>query len=89
MPTRRRNCYGEKKRCSPDMISRQATIQILTPRLSGVHEGDKDCLKVMRGFGAPTVTPTDLRNCRRTPNARSYLFRPHKCETVVPYYELA
>ena len=79
------------KSAAPDNISGKATIKILTA--SGfrvVHEGDNGfvCL-VMRGFGAPTFTPTDLRNLVYDSKLRAPIcFDPQAAQTVVPFYEL-
>lgn len=79
------------KSAAPDNISNKATIKILTA--SGfrvVHEGENGfvCL-VMRGFGAPTFTPTNLRNLVYDSKLRAPIcFDPQAAQTVVPYYEL-
>lgn len=79
------------KSAAPDNISSKATIKILTA--SGfqiVHEGDNGfvCM-VMRGFGAPTLTPADLRNLVYDSKLRAPIcFDPQAAQTVVPYYEL-
>src|SRR6266566_9492098 len=79
------------KSAAPDNISGKATIKILTASgFQVVHEGDNGfvCL-VMRGFGAPTFTPTDLRNLVYDSKLRAPIcFDPQAAQTVVPYYEL-
>jgi len=79
------------KSAAPDNISGKATIKILTASgFQVVHEGDNGfvCM-VMRGFGAPTFTPTDLRNLVYDSKLRAPIcFDPQAAQTVVPYYEL-
>ncbi len=79
------------KSAAPDNISGKATIKVLTA--SGfrvVHEGDNGfvCL-VMRGFGAPTYTPMELRNLVFDAKLRAPIcFDAQASQTVLPYYEL-
>jgi len=79
------------KSAAPDNISGKATIKILTASgFQVVHEGDNGfvCM-VMRGFGAPTFTPTDLRNLVYDSKLRAPIcFDPQAAQTIVPYYEL-
>ena len=79
------------KSAAPDNISGKATIKVLTASgFQVAHEGDNGfvCL-VMRGFGAPTFTPTDLRNLVYDAKLRAPIcFDPQAAQTVVPYYEL-
>ncbi|HLK03304.1 MAG TPA: hypothetical protein VKT53_02605 [Candidatus Acidoferrum sp.] len=79
------------KSAAPDNISGKATIKVLTASgFQVVHEGDNGfvCL-VMRGFGAPTFTPADLRNLVYDSKLRAPIcFDPQAAQTVVPYYEL-
>ena len=79
------------KSAAPDNISGKATIKALTASgFQVVQEGDNGfvCL-VMRGFGAPTFTPTDLRNLVYDSKLRAPIcFDPQAVQTVVPYYEL-
>src|SRR5258707_8444497 len=79
------------KSAAPDNISGKATIKILAASgFQVVHEGDNGfvCM-VMRGFGAPTFTPTDLRNLVYDSKLRAPIcFDPQAAQTVVPYYEL-
>lgn len=76
---------------APDNISGKATIKVLTASgFQVVHEGDNGfaCL-VMRGFGAPTFTPANLRNLVYDSKLRAPIcFDPQAVQTVVPYYEL-
>ncbi len=79
------------KSAAPDNISGKATIKVLTASgFQVVREGDNGfvCL-VMRGFGAPTFTPADLRNLVYDSKLRAPIcFDPQAAQTVVPYYEL-
>ena len=79
------------KSAAPDNISGKATIKVLTATgFQVVREGDNGfvCL-VMRGFGAPTFTPTNLRNLVYDSKLRAPIcFDPQAAQTVVPYYEL-
>jgi hypothetical protein len=79
------------KSAAPDNISGKATIKVLTASgFQVVREGDNGfvCL-VMRGFGAPTFTPTNLRNLVYDSKLRAPIcFDPQAAQTVVPYYEL-
>lgn len=79
------------KSAAPDNISGKATIKVLTASgFQVAHEGDNGfvCL-VMRGFGAPTFTPADLRNLVYDSKLRAPIcFDPQAVQTVVPYYEL-
>ncbi|GAC1632962.1 MAG: hypothetical protein NVS9B14_06960 [Candidatus Acidiferrum sp.] len=79
------------KSAAPDNISGKATIKVLTASgFQVVQEGNNGfvCL-VMRGFGAPTFTPTDLRNLVYDSKLRAPIcFDPQAAQTVVPYYEL-
>src|SRR5258707_15440524 len=79
------------KSAAPDNISGKATIKILAASgFQVVHEGDNGfvCM-VMRGFGAPTFTPTDLRNLVYDSKLRAPIcFDPQAAQTLVPYYEL-
>lgn len=79
------------KSAAPDNISGKATIKVLTATgFKVVHEGDNGfvCL-VMRGFGAPTYTPTELRNLVYDAKLRAPIcFDAQAAQIVLPYYEL-
>jgi hypothetical protein len=79
------------KSAAPDNISDKATIKILTASgFQVVREGDNGfvCM-VMRGFGAPTLTPANLRNLVYDSKLRAPIcFDPQAARMVVPYYEL-
>jgi hypothetical protein len=76
---------------APATISDGATIKVLTP--SGydvVSEGNNGfvCL-VMRGWSAPTYTPTQFLDLVYDPRIRAPIcFDPEAARTVMPYYEL-
>src|SRR5258707_13617364 len=79
------------KSAATDNMSGKAPNKILAAfGFQVVHEGDNGfvCM-VMRGFGAPTFTPTDLRNLVYDSKLRAPIcFDPQAAQTVVPYYEL-
>lgn len=79
------------KSAAPDNISSKATIKVLTASGFQVAQaGDNGfvCL-VMRGFGAPTFTPTDSRNLVYDSKLRAPIcFDSQAAQTVVPFYEL-
>jgi hypothetical protein len=79
------------KSAAPANISDHATIKVLTA--SGyevVHQGNNGfvCM-VMRGWAAPTYTPTQFRNLVYDATVRAPIcFDPAASRTVMPYYEL-
>ena len=76
---------------APANISDRATIKVLT--MSGyqvVREGGNGfvCM-VMRGWTAPTYTPTQFRDLVYDPKVHAPIcFNPAASRTVMPYYEL-
>lgn len=76
---------------APANISSRATIKVLT--VSGFQTarvGDNGfvCM-VMRGWSAPTYTPTQLRDIVYDAKVRAPIcFDPKAARTVLPYYEL-
>ena len=76
---------------APEAISGHATVKLLTP--SGykvVTQGDNGfvCL-VMRGWGAPTFTPAQLRDLVYYAKLRAPIcFNPVASRTVLPLQEL-
>jgi hypothetical protein len=79
------------KSAAPDNISSKATIKVLTASgFQVAHQGDNGfvCL-VMRGFAAPTFTPTNSRNLVYDSKLRAPIcFDSQAAQTVVPFYEL-
>ena len=79
------------KSAAPANISDHATVKVLTA--SGyevVHQGNNGfvCM-VMRGWAAPTYTPTQFRNLVYDATVRAPIcFDPAASRTVMPYYEL-
>jgi len=79
------------KSAAPANISDHATVRVLTA--SGyevVHQGNNGfvCM-VMRGWAAPTYTPTQFRNLVYDATVRAPIcFDPAASRTVMPYYEL-
>src|SRR5215468_6791351 len=79
------------KSAAPANISGNATVKVLTA--SGyevVHSGSNGfvCM-VMRGWAAPTYTPTQFRNLVYDATVRAPIcFDPAASRTVMPYYEL-
>ena len=79
------------KSAAPANISDHATVKVLTP--SGyevVYQGNNGfvCM-VMRGWAAPTYTPTQFRNLVYDATVRAPIcFDPAASRTVMPYYEL-
>ena len=79
------------KSAAPSNISEGATIKVLTS--SGykvVHEGNNGfvCM-VMRGWSAPTYTPTQFRDLVYESGLRAPIcFNQIASQTVMPYYEL-
>src|SRR5262245_47114431 len=79
------------KSAAPANISDHATVKVLTA--SGyevVHQGNNGfvCF-VMRGWAAPTYTPTQFRNLVYDATVRAPIcFDPTASRTVMPYYEL-
>jgi hypothetical protein len=79
------------KSAAPANISDHATIKVLTA--SGyevVHPGNNGfvCM-VMRGWAAPTYTPTQFRNLVYDATVRAPIcFDPPASRSVMPYYEL-
>jgi hypothetical protein len=79
------------KSAAPANISDHATVKGLTA--SGyevVHQGNNGfvCM-VMRGWAAPTYTPTQFRNLVYDATVRAPIcFDPAASRTVMPYYEL-
>jgi hypothetical protein len=79
------------KSAAPANISDHATVKVLTA--SGyevVHQGNNGfvCM-VMRGWAAPTYTPTQFRNLVYDATVRAPIcFDPAAARTVMPYYEL-
>ena len=76
---------------APANISRRATIKVLTQSGYVVdRKGDNGyvCM-VMRGFAAPTYTPTQLLALVYDSAVRAPIcFDPNATKTVMPYYEL-
>ena len=76
---------------APEAISGHATVKILTPSGYKVAtEGDNGfvCL-VMRGWGAPTFTPAQLRDLVYYAKLRAPIcFNPVASRTVLPLQEL-
>ncbi|WP_158750098.1 hypothetical protein [Acidobacterium sp. S8] len=76
---------------APDNISAHATIKLLTASGYKVaKEGDNGfvCM-VMRGWGAPTFTPSANRNLVYDPQTRAPIcFNPVAVRTVMPYQEM-
>lgn len=76
---------------APAAISAHATVKVLT--ISGyevAQHGDNGsvCL-VMRGFSAPTYTPSQFRDLVYDPAVRAPIcFTAPAARTVLPYYEL-
>src|SRR5262249_47273593 len=79
------------KSAAPANISDHATVKVLTA--SGyevVYQGTNGfvCM-VMRGWSAPTYTPTQFRNLVYDATVRAPIcFDPAASRTVMPYYEL-
>jgi hypothetical protein len=76
---------------APPTISDHATIKVLTPSGYQVaREGDNGCVcLVMRGWSAPTYTPTQFRALVFDAKVRAPIcFTPAAARTVLPYYEL-
>jgi hypothetical protein len=79
------------KSAAPANISDHATVKVLTA--SGyevVHQGNNGfvCM-VMRGWAAPTYTPTQFRNLVYDATVRAPIcFDPPASRSVMPYYEL-
>jgi len=79
------------KSAAPPNVSDHATIKLLS--LSGyqvAHEGTNGfvCM-VMRGFAAPTYTPSQLRDLVYDSALRAPIcFDPSAARTVMPFYEL-
>jgi hypothetical protein len=76
---------------APAAISDRATIKVLTG--SGyvvAHEGDNGVVcMVMRGFAAPTYTPTAFRDLVYDASVRAPIcFTAPAARTAMPYYEL-
>src|SRR5262245_63800659 len=76
---------------APANISARATIKVLTESgYQAVHHGDNGfvCM-VMRGWTAPTYTPTQFRDLVYDPTVRAPIcFDPGAALAVMPYYEL-
>src|SRR6266496_370676 len=76
---------------APANISGRATIKVLTTSGYQVaHEGDNGfvCM-VMRGWTAPTYTPTQFRNLVYDAKVHAPIcFDPGAARIVMPYYEL-
>lgn len=76
---------------APANISGRATIKVLTASGYQVaREGDNGfvCM-VMRGWAAPTYTPSQFRNLVYDAKVRAPIcFDPGASRTVMPYYEL-
>ena len=79
------------KSAAPANISERATIKVLTASgYEAVHQGNNGfvCM-VMRGWTAPTYTPTQFRNLVYDATVRAPIcFDPAASRTVMPYYEL-
>lgn len=79
------------KSAAPPNISDHATIKLLTSLGYQVaHEGTNGfvCM-VMRGFAAPTYTPSQLRDLVYDSTLRAPIcFDPSAARTVMPFYEL-
>jgi hypothetical protein len=79
------------KTAAPASISDRATIKVLTKSgFEVAQEGDNGSVcMVMRGFSAPTYTPSQFRNLVYDPTVRAPIcFMPAAVLTVMPYYEL-
>src|SRR5260370_11646160 len=76
---------------APANISDRATIKVLTASGYQVaREGDNGfvCM-VMRGWSAPTYTPSQFRDLVYDAKVRAPIcFNPDASRTVMPYYEL-
>lgn len=76
---------------APDGVSGRATVKVLTRTGYVVAEtGDNGsvCL-VMRGFTAPTYTPSEFRALVYDPKVHAPIcFTPDAARDVLPYYEL-
>ena len=79
------------KSAAPANISERATIKVRTASgYEAVHQGNNGfvCM-VMRGWTAPTYTPTQFRNLVYDATVRAPIcFDPAASRTVMPYYEL-
>jgi len=76
---------------APASISGRATIKILTKSGYEVaHQGDNGVVcMVMRGFSAPTYTPTPFRDLVYDPTVHAPIcFTAPAARTAMPYYEL-
>jgi len=79
------------KTAAPASISDRATIKVLTKSgFEVAQKGDNGSVcMVMRGFSAPTYTPSQFRNLVYDPTVRAPIcFMPAAVLTVMPYYEL-
>jgi hypothetical protein len=76
---------------APSNVSGRATIKVLTTSGYEVARegGNGFVCMVMRGWAAPTYTPTQLRDLVYDPTVRAPIcFDPEAARTVMPYYEL-
>lgn len=76
---------------APKNVSGKATVKVLTPsgyKVVTAGTNGFTCM-VLRGFAAPTFTPTFLRNGVYDPTVRAPIcFNELATKMVLPYYEL-
>jgi hypothetical protein len=79
------------KTAAPANISDRATIKVLTKTGFDVAQqgNNGNVCMVMRGFSAPTYSPSQFRNLVYDPTVRAPIcFTPAAVRTAMPYYEL-